>query len=117
MQLSELVLQEEMISSICRSEIEFTIDILHVSNVPEHILGREYQFENIKTFIENKIIDKCSGCMYVSGVSGTGKTATVSKVIRTLHENAKKGKLTMTITHDPRKVRTYHTYSVARSTF
>ncbi|KAJ8931245.1 hypothetical protein NQ314_015864 [Rhamnusium bicolor] len=34
-----------------------------------------------------KLLDGCGGCMYISGVPGTGKTATVTSVINNLLEN------------------------------
>jgi Cdc6-like AAA superfamily ATPase len=34
----------------------------------------------------NKHCKLCSRCMYISGVPGTGKTATVQEVVRSLQE-------------------------------
>ncbi|XP_028300106.1 origin recognition complex subunit 1 isoform X2 [Gouania willdenowi] len=61
---------------------------LHVSSVPESLPCREQEFQDIYSFVESKIIDGTGGCMYISGVPGTGKTATVQEVIRCLQHAA-----------------------------
>ncbi|RVE73735.1 hypothetical protein OJAV_G00034390 [Oryzias javanicus] len=47
---------------------------LHVSAVPESLPCREQEFQDIYSFVESKILDGTGGCMYISGVPGTGKT-------------------------------------------
>ncbi|XP_040897248.1 origin recognition complex subunit 1 isoform X2 [Toxotes jaculatrix] len=59
---------------------------LHVSSVPESLPCREQEFQDIYSFVESKIIDGTGGCMYISGVPGTGKTATVHEVMRCLQQ-------------------------------
>ncbi|XP_012224307.1 origin recognition complex subunit 1 [Linepithema humile] len=66
---------------------------LHVSAVPKSLPCREEEFNNIYTFLEGKLIDKSGGCIYISGVPGTGKTATVNEVIKCLKRSVEKGKL------------------------
>ncbi|KAK2835024.1 hypothetical protein Q5P01_015508 [Channa striata] len=61
---------------------------LHVSSVPESLPCREQEFQDIYSFVESKIIDGTGGCMYISGVPGTGKTATVHEVMRCLERAA-----------------------------
>ncbi|XP_061681607.1 origin recognition complex subunit 1 isoform X3 [Syngnathoides biaculeatus] len=61
---------------------------LHVSSVPESLPCREQEFQDIYSFVESKIIDGTGGCMYISGVPGTGKTATVHEVIHCLQNAA-----------------------------
>ncbi|XP_061883957.1 origin recognition complex subunit 1 isoform X1 [Entelurus aequoreus] len=61
---------------------------LHVSAVPESLPCREQEFQDIYNFVESKIMDGTGGCMYISGVPGTGKTATVHEVIRCLQNAA-----------------------------
>nr|XP_061791219.1 origin recognition complex subunit 1-like [Nerophis lumbriciformis] len=61
---------------------------LHVSAVPESLPCREQEFQDIYSFVESKIMDGTGGCMYISGVPGTGKTATVHEVIRCLQNAA-----------------------------
>ncbi|CAH2310842.1 origin recognition complex subunit 1 [Pelobates cultripes] len=57
---------------------------LHVSAVPESLPCREQEFQDVYSFVESKLMDGTGGCMYISGVPGTGKTATVHEVIRCL---------------------------------
>ncbi|KAH0535571.1 origin recognition complex subunit 1 [Cotesia glomerata] len=59
---------------------------LHVSAVPKSLPCRDQEFNDIFEFLEKKISDGSSGCMYISGVPGTGKTATVNEVIRCLRK-------------------------------
>lgn len=61
---------------------------LHVSAVPESLPCREQEFHNIYSFVESKLLDHTGGCMYISGVPGTGKTATVHEVIHCLQQAA-----------------------------
>ena len=61
---------------------------LHVAAVPQNLPCREEEFYEILAFTEGKILDGTGGCMYISGLPGTGKTATVKEVIRTLKEQA-----------------------------
>lgn len=74
-----------------KSNLQLARESLHVSVVPKSLPCRETEFDNIYTFVEGKIQDQCGGCMYISGVPGTGKTATVSGVIRMLQHNATHG--------------------------
>uniref|UniRef100_A0A668AWF7 Cell division control protein n=1 Tax=Myripristis murdjan TaxID=586833 RepID=A0A668AWF7_9TELE len=57
---------------------------LHVSAVPDSLPCREQEFQDVYSFVESKIMDGTGGCMYISGVPGTGKTATVHEVMRCL---------------------------------
>ncbi|XP_060087799.1 origin recognition complex subunit 1 [Heteronotia binoei] len=66
---------------------------LHVSAVPESLPCREKEFQDVYNFIESKLIDGTGGCMYISGVPGTGKTATVHEVIHCLQQAAKNDEL------------------------
>uniref|UniRef100_H0V4L6 Origin recognition complex subunit 1 n=1 Tax=Cavia porcellus TaxID=10141 RepID=H0V4L6_CAVPO len=61
---------------------------LHVSAVPDSLPCREKEFQDIYNFVESKLLDQTGGCMYISGVPGTGKTATVHEVIRCLQQAA-----------------------------
>jgi len=60
---------------------------LHVSAVPESLPCREEEFAEIFGYVESKLQEGTGGCCYISGVPGTGKTATVMEVIRYLQEN------------------------------
>ncbi|NXK98605.1 ORC1 protein, partial [Formicarius rufipectus] len=66
---------------------------LHVSAVPESLPCREEEFQDIYNFVESKLIDGTGGCMYISGVPGTGKTATVHEVVRSLQQAAENDEL------------------------
>ncbi|XP_038049563.1 origin recognition complex subunit 1-like [Patiria miniata] len=59
---------------------------LHVSAVPDSLPCREHEFDDIYTFVRSKILDGTGGCMYISGVPGTGKTATVTEVMSFLRK-------------------------------
>jgi len=60
---------------------------LHVSAVPDSLPCREEEFAEIFGYVESKLQEEKGGCCYISGVPGTGKTATVMEVIRYLQEN------------------------------
>ncbi|XP_042581982.1 origin recognition complex subunit 1 isoform X2 [Cyprinus carpio] len=66
---------------------------LHVSSVPESLPCREQEFQDIYNFVESKVIDGTGGCMYISGVPGTGKTATVHEVVRSLQQSAEQDEI------------------------
>ncbi|XP_076295367.1 origin recognition complex subunit 1 [Lasioglossum baleicum] len=66
---------------------------LHVSAVPKSLPCREEEFNNIFTFLKGKLEDKSGGCIYISGVPGTGKTATVNEAVRCLQKLIIKGQL------------------------
>ncbi|XP_027693935.1 origin recognition complex subunit 1 isoform X2 [Vombatus ursinus] len=61
---------------------------LHVSFVPESLPCREQEFQDVYNFVESKLLDQTGGCMYISGVPGTGKTAIVHEVVRSLQQAA-----------------------------
>ncbi|XP_050073828.1 origin recognition complex subunit 1 [Anopheles maculipalpis] len=66
------------------NELAIARERLHVSATPASLPCREKEYEEIYNFLEGKIFDGCGGCMYISGVPGTGKTATTTAVIRAL---------------------------------
>ncbi|KAL5290488.1 ORC1 family protein [Megaselia abdita] len=76
-----------------KSNLQITRERLHVSAIPSSLPCRESEFNNIYQFLEGKIQDQCGGCIYVSGVPGTGKTATVTGVIRELQKEVKRDEL------------------------
>ncbi|CAG5036081.1 unnamed protein product [Parnassius apollo] len=55
-------------------------------NENQSLPGRESQMEEILSFVKNKLLDNMSGCMYISGVPGTGKTATVNSALKSLKD-------------------------------
>lgn len=65
----------------------------NIYGVPECPLPcRESQFEDIWKFLFENVTEKNSGCMYVSGVPGTGKTVIVQAVIDTMKSRTDKEK-------------------------
>ncbi|XP_078353146.1 uncharacterized protein LOC144637932 isoform X2 [Oculina patagonica] len=66
--------------------LEMAREKLHVSAVPSSLPCRDKEFTDIYNFVEGKLLDGTGGCMYISGVPGTGKTATVHEVIRSIRE-------------------------------
>lgn len=46
---------------------------LHVSAIPNTLPCREKEFSNISSYITGKLMDESGGCIYISGVPGTGK--------------------------------------------
>ncbi|XP_033222772.1 origin recognition complex subunit 1 [Belonocnema kinseyi] len=66
---------------------------LHVSFVPKSLPCREAEFNNIFTFLQSKLTEETGGCIYISGVPGTGKTATVNEVISCLTKLVSQGEL------------------------
>ncbi|CAG9860215.1 unnamed protein product [Phyllotreta striolata] len=62
---------------------------LHLSYIVDSLPCREKEYSDVQNFIEGKLLDGCGGCMYISGVPGTGKTATVTSVIKSLQKNKK----------------------------
>ncbi|XP_067141497.1 origin recognition complex subunit 1-like [Centruroides vittatus] len=76
-----------------KSPLEEARRKLHVSAVPDSLPCREYEFSDIYSFVEGKLLNGTGGCMYISGVPGTGKTATVLEVIRCLKKAQDSGDL------------------------
>ncbi|XP_053207653.1 origin recognition complex subunit 1-like [Panonychus citri] len=54
---------------------------------------REKEFDHIYDFIITQFTAQTGGCLYLAGVPGTGKTATVRGVRRSIEENATKLKI------------------------
>ncbi|KAJ2558264.1 Origin recognition complex, subunit 1 [Coemansia sp. RSA 1822] len=64
---------------------------LHVSAVPATLPCRESEFAEIYGHLHTALEERTSMCMYISGVPGTGKTATVRECVRMLRESADDG--------------------------
>lgn len=62
---------------------------LHTSTIPDNLPCREKEFQEIYLFLHTHISNRTSGCMYIAGVPGTGKTATVHEVVRALESEFK----------------------------
>ena len=84
--------------------------LLHVSSLPDSLPCREDKFEEIYNFVETHLSSGSGGldshvgsfrsssslscrCLFVSGVPGTGKTATVHQVLSTLQQQVQMGQI------------------------
>lgn len=57
-----------------KSDLAIVRQRLHVSAVPKSLPCREKEYTEIYSFLEGNLLDECGGCIYISGVPGTGKT-------------------------------------------
>ncbi|KAI8985155.1 P-loop containing nucleoside triphosphate hydrolase protein [Pilobolus umbonatus] len=80
-------------SSVEKSDYDLAKERLHVSAVPESLPCREEEFETIMEYVKSAIQDNSGTCIYISGVPGTGKTATVLEVMKHLQEKAEEGSI------------------------
>lgn len=51
-----------------------TSNRLDINYVPESIACRDSEYYNVFEFIEDKLKHNTGGCLYISGVSGTGNS-------------------------------------------
>lgn len=54
---------------------------LHTA-VPERLLSREAERSSIRSFLEEKVLQRVPGSLYISGAPGTGKTACLNCVLQ-----------------------------------
>ncbi|OCB88170.1 P-loop containing nucleoside triphosphate hydrolase protein [Sanghuangporus baumii] len=66
------------------------LQVLHVGSRPDVLPCREDEFQRILRSVEGLLEEGSGGCVYVSGVPGTGKTATVHRVVRELKRTAER---------------------------
>ena len=67
------------------SPFQLARSTLHVSSVPLTLPCRTSEFSTVYTHLEAAITSGTGACIYISGVPGTGKTATVREVISQLN--------------------------------
>ncbi|OLY81679.1 Origin recognition complex subunit 1 [Smittium mucronatum] len=75
------------------SKFESVLAKLHVSATPESLPCRENECMDIFGELYEALETKTSCCLYISGVPGTGKTATVYEVIRMISLSCESGDL------------------------
>ncbi|KAJ3343122.1 Origin recognition complex, subunit 1 [Gonapodya sp. JEL0774] len=75
------------------SEYEEMRKRLHVSAVPETLPCRENELAHIIEQLDTAIERKRGCCLYISGVPGTGKTATVREALRFLQARSDAGEM------------------------
>ncbi|KAF5339244.1 hypothetical protein D9758_013297 [Tetrapyrgos nigripes] len=63
--------------------------VLHVGSRPDTLPCRDEEFDWLLRTVSELVEEGSGGCVYISGVPGTGKTATVHAVIRELTRMAK----------------------------
>lgn len=54
---------------------------LHTA-IPERLLSREAERASIRSFLEEKVLRRLPGSLYISGAPGTGKTACLNCVLQ-----------------------------------
>ncbi|WVF72804.1 hypothetical protein IAT40_007622 [Kwoniella sp. CBS 6097] len=72
---------------------ERALRLLHVGATPESLPCREEEFVNVLGKVEEGVESGGGGCLYIAGVPGTGKTATVHAVVKELKRKAEDGEL------------------------
>ncbi|OLL23783.1 Cell division control protein 18 [Neolecta irregularis DAH-3] len=61
--------------------------VLRKGALPNQIVGRNNERDILKQFISSRISSKKGGCLYISGPPGTGKSATVTDVLKAYSAN------------------------------
>jgi origin recognition complex subunit 1 len=54
------------------------------------LIGREQQFDDIAHYLQKWLDEEESLCLFVNGVPGTGKTATVNEVVKKMQSSPAK---------------------------
>ncbi|KAF9129382.1 Origin recognition complex, subunit 1 [Mortierella sp. GBA39] len=85
--------QRSISATAPKTDFEHARNRLHVKAVPDSLPCREDEFLEIQEHLESAIEDGTGSCIYISGVPGTGKTATVLEVIRSLQAKAEEGEI------------------------
>lgn len=77
-----------------RDVFSIAIQRLHISVVPQNLPCRDHEKLSVTDFIRKRIIDReTSGPLFLCGMPGTGKTATVLSSINALRDEVSRGSL------------------------
>ncbi|KAJ9097670.1 hypothetical protein QFC21_004707 [Naganishia friedmannii] len=76
-----------------KNPYERALHLLHVGATPDSLPCREDEFLEVLMKVEEGIDDGGGGCLYIAGVPGTGKTATVHAVVKQLTKRAEEGEV------------------------
>ncbi|KAI7900928.1 P-loop containing nucleoside triphosphate hydrolase protein [Cokeromyces recurvatus] len=60
------------------------------TTVPSRLVGRTNERQILVDFWEKHVLSNLPGCLYISGMPGTGKTALLTEVMRTMEEEVKR---------------------------
>ncbi|KAG0045793.1 Origin recognition complex, subunit 1 [Gryganskiella cystojenkinii] len=85
--------QRAVSAVVPQTEFEHARDRLHVKAVPDTLPCREDEFMEIEEHLESAIQDSTGSSIFIAGTPGTGKTATVNEVIRSLQAKAEEGEI------------------------
>ncbi|KAJ3081588.1 Origin recognition complex, subunit 1, partial [Quaeritorhiza haematococci] len=85
--------QELMFISPSQSKYDLIRRNLHASVEPKHLPCREDEYAEIYGTLQSAISTKEGCCIYIAGMPGTGKTATVHRVVRALQEEVEREEL------------------------
>ncbi|XP_036958217.1 cell division control protein 6 homolog [Acanthopagrus latus] len=64
-----------------KSRFQSVKQALHTA-IPERLLSREAERASIRSFLEEKVLQRLPGSLYISGAPGTGKTACLNCVVQ-----------------------------------
>ncbi|XP_065185349.1 origin recognition complex subunit 1-like isoform X2 [Sycon ciliatum] len=90
--LSPLPTREQPVRQ-AENDVEEVFTRLQCGTVPKSLPCRDSEYETVLTFLEGKLGSSTGGCLYISGVPGTGKTATVHAAITELQSWVEEGDL------------------------
>lgn len=55
--------------------------------IPSRLIGRENEREQMLDFWKNHVLQNQPGCLYISGMPGTGKTAMLTEIMRLVQDD------------------------------